>query len=333
MRRKPCRSAGAPRGLRAARPKTPANKDGSTLMPGFLDRLRAFWNESTAAPQAPAAAGAAVRRGGPREAGPPRSPNGASSFHLQWQLPRTAEASRLVEVSAVLEVQAPPRVRSLYFWALQVDFEEDGLVWGGAHTGLQWNRSFPGGTAVNWGGYASQERGGAVLAGSFPSLPTLPGDPNTMSYPWQPQRPYRLCVSRSPETAGAWRSTLTDLTSGEATVLRDLMHPDSSRGRSGAGPGGREAAYLRRPVVWSEVFADCDAPSVVVRWSDLTGVSEDGTIVTPEAVVVNYQSYEAGGCANTSVRFDGSGFLQVTNTPRDVAQGAALQVGGGPLRT
>jgi hypothetical protein len=77
------------------------------------------------------------------------------------------------------------------------------------------------------------------------------------------------------------------------------------------------------------VFADCDAPSVIVRWTQLSAVSEDGTTVRPGAVTVNYQSHQAGGCANTSVRRDGEGFLQVTNTTRETGQGTRLELEGG----
>ena len=241
-------------------------------MPGFGDRLRALTNSVTKSMTT------VVTGGGPRAAGPPRSSNGASSFHLIWEMPRTAAASRLVEVSAVLEVLVPPRVSSLYFWALQVDFEEDGLTWGGGHTGLQWNRRFAGSAAVNWGGYASQERGGAVLPGSEPDLPAFSGDPNTMAYDWRPGRPYRLRVYRSPDVPGAWRSEITDLKTGEATTMRDLMHPGRSAAaanRAGARP---RSGHLRQPMVWSEVFADCDAPSVTIRWSDLAGLSEEGDV-------------------------------------------------------
>lgn len=285
-------------------------------MGGFGDRLRALTKAMTTA----------VTGGGPREAGPPRSPNGASSFHLIWEMPRTAAASRLVEVSVVLEVLVPPRVPSLYFWALQVDFEEDGLTWGGGHTGLQWNRRFPGNAAVNWGGYASQERGGAVLSGSQPLLRAFSGDPNTMAFDWQPRRPYRLRVHRSSKSPGAWRSEITDLQTGEATTIRDLMYP----GRPAAAAGRAAAAHsghLRQPMVWSEVFADCDAPSVAVRWSDLAGTTEEGVTVRPEAVRVNYQVRQAGGCSNTSVRRDDRGLLQLTNTPREIGQGTRLDFG------
>ncbi len=279
-----------------------------------------------AAPAGPAAVGPSVTAGGPRVAGPPRSSNGASSFHLIWDLPRTPQASRLIEVSATLEIVEPPRVASLYFWALQVDFaDEKGRTWGGGHTGLQWNRRFPGGTAANWGGYASQELGGMVLSGSEPDLHAFPGDPNTMAFPWRAGRPYRFRVYRSPGVPGGWRSEVADLESGEISILRDLMHPAASRARSGASALGR----LSRPMVWSEVFADCDSPSVTVRWSALSALADDGSIVTPRAVVANYQSQGDGGCGNTTVRRDGTGVLQVTNAPREVEQGVRLELGEG----
>jgi hypothetical protein len=229
-----------------------------------------------------------------------------------------------VEVSTVLEILVPPRVPSLYFWALQVDFEEDGLTWGGGHTGLQWNRRFAGNAAINWGGYASQERGGAVLQGSEPHLSAFSGDPNTMAYEWRPDRRYRLRVHRSPDVPGAWRSEITDLETGEATTVRDLMHPGreaATAGRAGARP---HSGHLRQPMVWAEVFADCGAPSVTIRWSDLAGLSEEGDAVRPEAVRVNYQTHQAGGCANTSVLRDEIGLLQITNTAREIGQGTRL---------
>ena len=82
-------------------------------------------------------------------------------------------------------------------------------------------------------------------------------------------------------------------------------------------------------MVWSEVFADCDAPSVVVRWSALSATTQEGTVVRPEAVRVNYQGHEDGGCGNTSVRRDEVGLLQVTNTDREIGQGVRLDLRGG----
>lgn len=262
---------------------------------------------------------------GQRQAVPSGSANGASSFHLAWEMPAATEpAPRLVEVSAVLEVQVPPSVEALYFWALQVDLADAQGVWGGAHTGLQWNPRFPDGTAVNWGGYVSGAGGGAVLPGTTSSLPSFAGDPNTVAYPWVPGRAYRLRVYASPEPASGWRSEVTDLASGDASVIRDLLPPS---GRSASG------GYLARPIVWAEVFASCDAPSVTVRWSDLRAVDAAGSVVRPDAVRVNYQAAQAGGCPNTTVASDRvGGLFQVTSVPRLVEQGTILPLTGGAPR-
>jgi len=262
--------------------------------------------------------------GGPREAGPPRSSNGASSFHLIWELApaaRAAPPARLVEVSAMLEVVVPPRVPALYFWALQVDFLSGGRPRGGAHTGLQWNRRYAGNKAVNWGGYASQEDGGAILSGSVSALPGFSDDPHTLAYSWEPGRPYRLRVFRSPDRPGAWRAEVTDEAAGQTSVIRDL-YVDVERG-AGDDP---LAHYLARPLVWSEVFADCDAPSVTVRWSDLEVVDEAGSRSRPGRVRVNYQTPGEGGCTNTTAAVDERGILQVTNTPRTTPQDAVLVI-------
>ena len=121
------------------------------------------------------------------------------------------------------------------------------------------------------------------------------------------------------------------MTTGRATVLRDLLpggdRPGGSLLHAAAGITAEHQSYLRNPLVWSEVFADCDAPSVVVRWSDLRGEAEDGELVYPDAVRVNYQSARDGGCANTTVRRDEKGILQITNAPREVEQGTRLSLG------
>jgi hypothetical protein len=266
---------------------------------------------------------ARLRDAEPREAGSRRSANGASSFHLFWEMPSgSGSQPRLVEVSAVLEVVAPPRDQALYFWALQVDFLQGRTVWGGGHTGLQWNKRYPEHTAVNWGGYASMERSTGVLSGTDSTLAGFADDLNTLAYPWQPGRPYRFRVFRSPDIPGAWRSEVTDLESGIASTIRDLLPPL-----------GLEASdfSLSRPMVWSEVFADSDAPSVTVRWSGLEAVDETGAILAPEAVRVNYQSLGDGGYPNTTVALDrDGGVLQITNTPRVTGQGARLALTGRP---
>jgi hypothetical protein len=247
---------------------------------------------------------------GERAAGKPRSSNGASSFHLIWDV---RDPDPLVDVSAVLEIVTPPAVRDLYFWALQVDFvDENRTSLGGGHTGLQWNPRYRNSTAVNWGGYASQRAGGYVLAGSRSLLGGFPDDPNTLSYRWGPGRPYRLRVYRASEQSAdrhAWRAEVIDLDASETTNIRELY---------GAG------AFLASPIVWSEVFADCDAPGVTARWSGFEARTASGRLVRPSAVTVNYQNYAAGGCSNTDVVRDGDGFLQITNTARRMSQGSRL---------
>jgi hypothetical protein len=206
-----------------------------------------------------------------------------------------------VAASVTLEVCTPPVVDHLYFWALQVAFPGAGA----AHLGLQWNHRHPGFGAVNWGGYAAD---GYLLAGTESPLPSTPADPNTRDYPWEPERAYRLRVRRVEE--GAWRGEVTDLTTGDATTVRDLM---------------AAASFLGDPLVWSEVFARCDDPSVTVRWSDFEVVSDRGDRFTPAALTVNYQSHADGGCANTTSVLDGrGGVLQITSTERLTRQGAKL---------
>lgn len=257
-------------------------------------RLRALWASSR------------------RTSGEPKSANGASSFHLVWEVPQVP----LSEVAATLEVLDPPAVNRLYFWALQVSFATERRLQGGAHLGLQWNPRFPQDTCVNWGGYEPAERGSAILQGSDSELPSARKDPNTRDYPWKPGRRYRFRIARAPESPDgvrAWRGTVTDLETGEDTAVRDLF------------TGG---THLVSPMVWSEVFARCEQPSVTVRWSDLVAITADGEEVRPVRVRVNYQSKADGGCDNTTVGTDELGLLQITNVERRVQQGAIVQVPG-----
>lgn len=254
------------------------------------------------------------RRGAPRARGEPTSANGASSFHLWWQLPASAP---LVEVAATLEVVRAPAVDRLYFWALQVGFHDGHRDRGAAHTGLQWLPSPPGPAvpAVNWGGYRAAQDGGGELVGSPSALPAAGPleNPNTRAYPWHPGQPYRLRVGRAPQAASdpvaAWRATVTDLATGVETVIRDLGTP---------GP------WLATPVVWSEVFARCDDPCVVVRWSDLRAWTDTGLEVAPSTLTVTYQRRPEGGCDNTNAEVGPHGVLQVTATPRTTPHGAVL---------
>lgn len=245
-----------------------------------------------------------------RTSGEPQSANGASSFHLVWDIPPVP----LREVSATVEVLVPPVTNRLYFWALQVSFASERRLQGGAHIGIQWNRRYPGNTAVNWGGYGPADRGGAVLDGSDSPLSGVRGDRNTRTFPWKAGHPYRLTVAPAadgPGEATAWRGTITDLDSGEEHLVRDLY---------------AEGEYLMSPMVWSEVFARCEQPSVTVRWSDLRAVGAHGEDLSPRRIRVNYQTRMDGGCDNTSVGVDELGVLQTTAVRRRVPQGALLPV-------
>lgn len=247
---------------------------------------------------------------GERTSGQPPSPNGASSFHLVWEMPQTP----LLEVSTTLEVLQPPSVRRLYFWALQVSFVSERRMRGGAHLGLQWNPRHPDSTAANWGGYGPADAGATLLRGSDSPLPGSRGDHNTRDFPWKPGRRYRLRVAPSPEAppdVHAWRGAITDLESGVETVVRDLH---------------TTGAYLASPIVWSEVFARCEHPSVSVRWSDFRAVATSGEEIRPRYVRVGYQPRTDGGCGNTTVVADELGVLQVTSVRRQIPQGAYLPV-------
>lgn len=250
---------------------------------------------------------------GERVSGEPHSANGASSFHLVWEMP----AAPLRSVAATLEVLQPPTVRRVYFWALQVSFVTDRRLAGAAHLGLQWNPRHPDSAAVNWGSYGPEDAGSTLLRGSDSTLPGSRHDPNTRDFPWRPGRRYRLEVSQAPATASggppSWRGTVTDLDGGTETLVRDLH------------TGGE---HLASPMVWTEVFARCEHPSAVVRWSDFRAASAEADIVDPRRVRVNYQARTDGGCDNTTVIADELGLLQVTAAQRQIPQGAILPVPG-----
>lgn len=238
-----------------------------------------------------------------RTEGPPTSSNGASSFHLSWEVP----PSPLIEVAATFEVLEPPTVPMLYFWALQVSFMDGPARRGGAHFGLQYHPRYPDAGAVNWGGYRD---GGGELDGSVSDLPSALNNSNTRTYGWQPGRRYRHRVYRSPDRG--WRGSITDVETGVETVIRDLWI---------------EADHLLNPMVWSEVFAHCDHPPVAVRWSELDATTADGSPIRAGSVRLNYQTFGDGGCANTNTSIDDVGFVQRTATERTNPTGARLTLG------
>jgi hypothetical protein len=231
--------------------------------------------------------------GRPRVTGRPPSPNGASSFHLSWEVPTGEE---LVEASVSLVVPVLPSVPRLYFWALQVSFF-DGA---GAHLGLQWGADPPRRLLhVNWGGYAAT---GAELSGKASSLPSSFFNANTRDYDWETGRAYRLRICRA---ARGWAGWVDD------TLVRCLDAPGDT---------------LRYPMVWSEVFADCDDPTISARWSDLEVLTRSGQRVPVDSVVARYQSRQEGGCDNTSSSRNGDAFVQTTNTARVTPAGANLRI-------
>jgi hypothetical protein len=244
-----------------------------------------------------------------RTSGRPPSANGASSLHLWWRWPGVPP--ELVEVAVDLEVVVRPSVDDLHFWALQVGFADSRPPrpsLGAGHVGLQQHAGHPGGTAVNWGGYGAD---GRELAGTASPLASATGNPNTRDLVWLPGRSVHLEVRRGLE---GWAALVDGL------PIRDL-HVGGDR-LVGVG-------------MWSEVFAPCDAPTSVVRWSGMQGTTVTGAVVRPTAVVTGYQAVRDGGCSNTTSEPDGAGgVLQRTNVTRSVPPGAVLPLGapadGGP---
>jgi hypothetical protein len=238
-------------------------------------------------------------RAAPRVAGYPTSSNRASSLHLRWELP--AGTGAVVAASVALVVEAAPAVPDLYFWALQASFVDGaGRHHGGGHLGLQWHRPHPGSRAVNWGGYGPE---GRTLDGSASPLPSATGNPNTRDLWWEPGEPYTLTIQRAAE--GGWAGTVGG---------RRIRRLDA---------GGDRLGGL---MVWSEVFARCDAPAVAVRWSAFRVTTTEGGVVAPVAVHVNYQRRADGGCDNSTAMPDGDAVRQITGTARAVPQGARLPI-------
>lgn len=205
-----------------------------------------------------------------------------------------------------LEVVVPPSVDDLHFWALQVGFADSrspGPSLGAGHVGLQQHPRHPGRTAVNWGGYGAD---GRELGGTVSPLASATGNPNTRDLVWLPRRSVRLEVRRGLE---GWAALVDGL------PIRDLH------------VGGDRLVGIG---MWSEVFAPCDAPSSVVRWSRPEATTVDGTVVRPTAVVTGYQAVRDGGCSNTTSELDGAGgVLQRTSTVRTTPAGVVLPLAPG----
>ncbi len=247
-----------------------------------------------------------VEAGPIRDRGLPTSPNGASSFHIWWDVPDVPLAS----VSVVLEVVTPPEVSRLAFFAIQASFWSGAGHEGGAHAGIQWNPRHPGNGAVNWGGY---DRSGSVLSGTPSHLLSTPHDPNTRDFAWAPRARYRLTIG--PRLPGVrdwahWPARIEGLDTGEDVVVRELIC---------------DGDHLRAPVVWSELFTRCDDPPIEVRWSEPSAVSLDGAVLRVDKGRVTYQAYRAGGCTNTTVETDEIGVVQRSGCERRVPHEAMVR--------
>jgi hypothetical protein len=241
-----------------------------------------------------------------RVSGAPASANGASSFHLWWDIPF---GERLTAASVTLDVTRRPDLDRLVFFALQVAFIKP--AGGGAHLGLQHHPGFPKQSAVNWGGY---DPNGGLLVGTESGLPSYQDDPNTRDFPWESGRSYQLSVERvddEPVEAQRWRGSVTDLTTGDRVVVRDLFTP------------GR---FLRAPVMWVESFAPCDAPRFEARWSNATVVTESGDLRPIRRMRADYQPHAAGGCTNTNSFVEGVSFVQRSGQLRTTNPGTTLAI-------
>lgn len=242
--------------------------------------------------------------------GRPRSGNGASSTHLFWVIPPQARGPEWVAAECTWMIDELPRDDHLYFWAMQASMVGDGPG-SAAHTGPQW---VPGGrTCVNWGGYGPH---GAELEGTTSALPSPDGNPNTRDHRWSEGVPYRLRIERgepllAPDRRRCWRASITDLGSGEVTVVRDLF-----------AAGDRLADVM----VWSEVFAPCDAPPVTVRWWDLALVDGANHRFGVNAARVNYQALRDGGCVTSDSTVEAGRFVQRCGVRRSIPQGTVLRL-------
>jgi hypothetical protein len=234
---------------------------------------------------------------------------GCSAFHAWWGPPPGVP---VVALRATLEILEPPRSPQLYFWALQASFATDNRRHGGAHAGLQWYPAkAPGGTALNWGGYADPPAGGE-LAGSGPLSPRLaplPGEVNTFGYPWRPEVPYTFEIRWTPD---GWLASVTDGSTGVCDVIRTL-----------AAPGER----LTDPVVWAEVFAPCEAPRTAVRWSGFSAVGADGSLHRPEWARLTFS--ETGDCPNSDIAVDEVGVVLATGVHRRRRTADVVRLPGG----
>lgn len=227
---------------------------------------------------------------------PRQPPEGiASSFHAWWDTVIEDDVLHK-EFLVDLRVLKQPTVTDLYFWALQCSFLADmstPVVVGGAHTGLQWNSAHPGSKAINWGGY---DQYNVLLTGSVSSFPSTPANANTRDFTWIVGQTYRFRIwIPGPDLVAA---------SVDGVLIRELDVPG--------------VEWLTSPTMWSEVFAECSAPSVLVSWSNFRAIDDAATPATSSehAFFLSYQSELNDGCPNTNTYEYGNSIRQETNVTR-----------------
>ena len=176
----------------------------------------------------------------------------------------------------------------LYYFAIQVDFSEDG---GGAHGGLQWAS---GGEKANWGGYDLR------YAGDVQSI--------VLDQPWATGVWYRYHVARGtqqPDGTWAWGFWITDLSTGTSRYLGDIYSKGSS---------------ISGCLVWMETGYGVVAttPRAQVRWRNPTFTF--GPLLTAGHPVAGYATYN-GTCVEphtTDQQIVSSSpreWIQLTNAP------------------
>lgn len=238
--------------------------------------------------------------------GTPEGLAGAASFYLSWLSPSydivhiPSDRDVFKKASAKITIPGTPSVTDLYYWALQVSFYNDAeeLV-AAAHTGLQWISTHPNSKAVNWGGYLESDS--SILEGTESALPSTTDNDNTRDFDWQTDTEYTFEIFHV--GGDFWRATVNDV------VIRDLEVPG--------------ATYIADPLFFSEVFADCYAPTHSVLWRDPYLYDEaDVGYYFPRA----FRSYQVvDGCPNSESEVDGLYFRMTSNTTREGAAVIDLQ--------
>lgn len=201
------------------------------------------------------------------------------------------------EAEAKLTIVTPPVPAELYFWAIQVVFYDASLNRvGAAHAGLQWVPAQMNSKGVNWGGYSDVTD--LEMEGTVSDFPSLSGNANTRDYDWDVDTEYTFRIF--PVGGEMWRCQINGVT------IRDLEVPD--------------AVFIADPAVFSEVFAECSAPSSKVKWRDFVMFDASDTEYTFSSGSPAYNTDE--DCEETDV-YAGDGYFWLqTNTTRYHEEGA-----------